>query len=69
MLFEPMLFSSLQTQVTVCLQAAVLGDMDRAERLCMVFTQFCDYNVSTLGAPSGLVRMHLCFVGSIELLD
>ncbi|DBB03975.1 TPA: hypothetical protein ACH3X1_013041 [Trebouxia sp. C0004] len=35
-------------------QAATSRDMDRAERLCMVFTQFCDYNVSTLGSPSDL---------------
>lgn len=39
----------------VFVQAAASRDMDRAERLCMVFTQFCDYNVSILSSPSDLV--------------
>ena len=29
--------------------------MDRAEKLCTVFTQFCDYNMSTVGSSSHLV--------------
>ncbi len=45
----------------VFVQAATSRDMDRAERLCMVFTQFCDYNLSTLGSPSDLVSGALPF--------
>jgi len=61
----------------VFVQAAASRDMDRAERLCMVFTQFCDYNVSTLGLPSDLVTGALpinllwhkhCLVASYAML-
>ena len=51
----------LTSTFAVFVQAAISRDMDRAERLCMVFTQFCDYNVSTLGSPSDLVSGALPF--------
>ena len=40
----------------VCMmQAASAGEMDRAARLCTVFTHFCDYNIGMLGSTSQTV--------------
>ena len=47
-------------QMCVYVQASSMSDMNKAERLCMVFTQFCDYNVSTLGSPSEMVSLAGC---------
>lgn len=38
------------------LQAAAAGDVDRAERLCTVFTHFCDFNMGLLGSASQTVH-------------
>ena len=37
-------------------QAAAGGAMDRAERLAVIFAQFCEYNVGTLGAATPQVQ-------------
>ncbi len=58
---KPTAAEKLNITFAVFVQAATSRDMDRAERLCMVFTQFCDYNVSTLGLPSDLVSGPLPF--------
>lgn len=51
-------------QMCVYVQASSMSDMNKAERLCMVFTQFCDYNVSTLGSPSEMVSLAGCLCHS-----
>lgn len=57
----PSAVETLNINLYRLVQAATSRDMDRAERLCMVFTQFCDYNVSTLGSPSDLVSRAVTF--------
>ena len=48
----------LTTQSSV-MQAASAGDVDRAARLCTVFTHFCDYNIGLLGSTSQMVTSRL----------
>ncbi|KAL3139646.1 Nuclear import receptor [Trebouxia sp. C0009 RCD-2024] len=46
-------FSDTMPQIAqAAVQAASAGDMDRAERLCTVFTHFCDFNMGLLGSSS-----------------
>lgn len=58
--------NTMSVQVnTFCLscaavQAAGAGNMDRAERLCTVFTHFCDFNMGMLGASTHTVPVRLC---------
>lgn len=44
--------------------------MDRAERLAVIFAQFCEYNAGTLGAASREVtpRRHACSaIGQVDI--
>lgn len=41
------------------MQAVGSGDMDRAEKLAVMFAQFCEFNIDTLGAATPQVHHHL----------